>query len=99
MDKLSDCLLVHLATFLDYKEIYKYKEVNKRIYCELNKCNNFIWTNIILNLKNLDFFYCKDYKTINYPGYAITYPNTMNVSIQDMFIDLKTKLKLKNVII
>ena len=99
MDKLSDCLLVHLATYLDYKEIFKYKEVNKRIYSELSKCNNYIWENIIKNIKNLEFFYCKDYKTIKYPGYAITYPNTMNVSIQEMFIAIRKKLKLKDIII
>ena len=43
MDKISDCLLVHLTTYLNYKEIMRFKQVNKGTNIALTVCNNYVW--------------------------------------------------------
>ena len=99
MDKISDCLLVHLTTYLDYKEIMRFKQVNKGTNTAIIMCNNYVWKSIINNIKNLNFIQRNGYNTLNYPGYAITYPESINVNVKEMFINLRLKLKLKDIII
>lgn len=99
MDKILDCLLVHLTTYLDYKEIMRFKQVNKGTNIALTVCNNYVWKSIINNIKDLKFIQGKGYNTLNYPGYAITFPISMNIHVKEMFINLISKLKLKDIII
>ena len=99
MDKISNCLLVHLTIYLDYKEIMRFKQVNKNTNMALSNYNNYVWKVIINNIKNLNFIQHKGYNTLNYPGYAITYPESMNIHVKEMFINLMLKLKSKDIII
>ena len=97
MDKISNCLLVHLTNYLDYKEIMRFSQVNKRTNNEFTIYSNYIWKSIIDNIKDLKFIQCKGYKTLNYPGYAITLPTCLKIHVKDMFINLIDKLKSKNI--
>ena len=95
MDRLSECLLVHLTTYLDYKDIISFKQVNCVTNKALNICENYIWNNIINNVDNLEFTTNDEYSTLKYPGYGITYPK--HISKRSVFIDLKSKLKNKKI--